>query len=74
VQLRHCLSGTSYTHLEKDRVLVEDASGVSGVFDNFGRWLSGERRTADPEMCSWVADAFVLAPAPAEETPSEVAR
>jgi hypothetical protein len=60
VKLRHCLSGTTYVHLEPGRVLVQDESGTSGVFDRFGRWLSGERRTADPEMCGWVADGFLM--------------
>lgn len=60
MQLRHCLSGTTYIHLEPGRVLVRDASGTCGVFDRVGRWLSGERRSADPEMCSWVADGFLM--------------
>lgn len=56
MEQRHRLSGTIYEHIEVGHVLVRDEAGVTGVFDRFGVWIEGERHTADPQMCSWVAD------------------
>ncbi len=53
-KIRHPLSGTIYDVAEDDTVVVEK-DGRSGRFDRDGTWLGGEVRTADPEMCRWVA-------------------
>jgi hypothetical protein len=67
VTRRHPLSGTNYERIDGRRVRVE-GNGTTGVFDRDGRWLEGERRTADPEMCRFVADGPVPLPgAPAPD-------
>jgi hypothetical protein len=67
---RHPLSGTVYARVDANRVRVE-RDGISGVFDRDGRWLHGERRTADPEMCRFVADGPMLPPAIAAQDAGE---
>lgn len=56
VMLRHPLSGTEYVRLDDGTVLVRGRDGVEGVFDKDAVWIRGERRTADPGLCRWVAD------------------
>ncbi|HET9078428.1 MAG TPA: hypothetical protein VFN68_15945 [Acidimicrobiales bacterium] len=53
-KLRHPLSGAVYEEAGTDRVQVTDREGVTGVFTGDGRWVSGELRHADPEVCRWV--------------------
>lgn len=65
--LHHPLSGTVYTRLPDARVLARDEQGREGIFDRLGRWTEGERRSADPEMCSWVSDGYLLSLPTAEE-------
>lgn len=57
VALRHPLSGTLYELINDPpgAVRVVGKDGAEGVFDDTGRHLSGERRTADIGMCRWVA-------------------
>ena len=58
VALRHPLSGTLYEQINDPpgAVRVVGKDGAEGVFDESGRHLSGERRTADIGMCRWVAN------------------
>lgn len=52
-RLEHPFSGAIYTGLEDGRVeVVKDE--LRGIFDFRGAWVSGELRTADPELCRWV--------------------
>ena len=51
---RHPLSRAMYDVQDDGTVLVED-HGVTGVFDAEGRWLSGELRHCDPQLCGWLA-------------------
>ncbi|MDR7157102.1 hypothetical protein J2W40_003950 [Sphingobium xenophagum] len=53
--LRHALSGTEYHDNGDGTVLVVGKNGKTGVFTRSGEWISGERRTADTEMCRWVS-------------------
>lgn len=53
-QLRHPLSGAIYEEADSGTVKVTKGD-LSGVFARNGQWLGGELRTADPEMCRWVA-------------------
>jgi hypothetical protein len=53
--MRHPMNGTLYGKTEDGSVLVGE-HGDEGVFDGDGRWMSGLRRLADPQMCRWVAD------------------
>jgi hypothetical protein len=60
VALRHPLSGTLYEQINDPpgAVRVVGKDGAEGVFDDSGRHLSGERRTADIGMCRWVANGL----------------
>lgn len=60
--LRHPLSGTEYHFEADDTVRVVGKNGVEGRFTRHGVWISGARRTADPAMCQWVADARLIRP------------
>ena len=51
---QHPLSRAVYDVREDGLVDVTD-HGVSGVFDAEGRWVSGELRHCDPQMCGWLA-------------------
>ena len=51
--IRHALSGAIYEEGGDDTVLVSKGD-VSGVFGRNGDWISGELRSADPEMCRWL--------------------
>ena len=53
----HPLSGTEYERLEDGTVRVR-GKGQEGIFDSAGNWLRGERRTADPGLCSWVSHGY----------------
>ena len=51
-EIRHPLSGAVYG-LDGDLVRVDKSDGV-GWFDENGRWVRGEVRSADPELCRWI--------------------
>lgn len=55
MRIQHPLNRLQYERLEDGTVRVSDKNGKSGVFDKNGRWLSGERKSADILMCVWVA-------------------
>ncbi|HKT14418.1 MAG TPA: hypothetical protein VJR87_03335 [Allosphingosinicella sp.] len=59
VMLRHPLSGTEYYRKDDKTVRVIGKNGVEGLFTRRGEWLSGERRSADPALCQWVADGHL---------------
>ncbi len=54
--IRHALSGALYEWAEDDLgpVLVTAQDGRQGRFDRDGRWVIGELRRADPELCRWI--------------------
>jgi hypothetical protein len=52
-RLEHPFSGAVYAGLPDGRVEVTK-DGACGIFDMVGTWLSGELRTADPELIRWV--------------------
>lgn len=52
-RLEHPFSGAVYTGLEDGRVEVRKGE-LTGIFDFRGSWVSGDLRTADPELCRWV--------------------
>ena len=56
-RIQHALSGAVYEWAEDDLgpVCVTDRNGRQGRFDKDGRWLMGELRRADPELCRWIA-------------------
>ena len=53
-QIRHPLSGALYD-LNDDGTVTVSKDGLEGRFDSAGRWLSGELRSADPQLCGWIA-------------------
>ena len=53
-QIRHPLSGALYD-LNDDGTVTVSTDGHEGRFTAEGRWLSGELRTADPQLCGWIA-------------------
>lgn len=55
MRTQHPLTRLSYERLENGNVRISDRNGTSGIFDKDGNWISGERKTADPLMCVWVA-------------------
>ena len=60
-EIRHPLNGALYGLEEGGLVRVEKAGRV-GHFDRDGGWRSGELRSADPELCRWIASANGKAP------------
>lgn len=55
-RIEHALSGATYEWADDDigPVQVTDRRGSRGRFDRDGRWVSGDLRTADPELCRWI--------------------
>ena len=55
-KIQHALSGAVYEWADDDLgpVLVTDQHGRQGRFDRNGRWLAGDLRRADPELCRWI--------------------
>ncbi len=52
--IRHTFSHALYEQDGHGNVLVTDGDR-SGVFTGEGRWVSGELRECDPQMCNWIA-------------------
>ncbi|HEY2834704.1 MAG TPA: hypothetical protein VGJ14_19965 [Sporichthyaceae bacterium] len=52
-RLEHPFSAAVYAGLADGRVEVTK-DGRTGIFAMDGSWLSGELRTADPELIRWV--------------------
>jgi len=52
-RLEHPFNGATYAARDDGTVEVS-RDGRIGIFDMFGSWVSGELRTADPELCRWV--------------------
>lgn len=49
----HPFSGALYEVDEDGNVRVTDGDRV-GTFDLRGKWISGEVRECDPQLCGWV--------------------
>lgn len=56
-KIQHALDRAVYEWAEDEigPVLVTDRKGREGRFDRDGRWVLGELRSADPELCRWIA-------------------
>ena len=52
--LHHPFSGALYEQDGEGNIRVTDGDR-QGVFAADGRWLSGELRECDPQLCGWVA-------------------
>jgi hypothetical protein len=51
--IRHPLTGAVYDLTDRGTIRVE-RDGRTGEFDSNGVWLSGELKSADPELCLWI--------------------
>jgi len=56
-QIRHPLSGAIYELDDGDAILVSQ-DGATGRFTPDGRWLDGDIRSADPELCRWIGSGY----------------
>lgn len=56
-KIEHALSRAVYEWAPDDRgpVMVTEQDGRQGRFDRDGRWVDGALRSADPELCRWIA-------------------
>lgn len=52
--LKHPLSGAVYDIAEDGTVIVT-SEDTWGRFDRDGVWVEGALRSADPQMCNWLA-------------------
>jgi hypothetical protein len=50
--IHHPFTGALYER-DDDRVRVT-RDGATGLFTSDGRWISGDLREADPQLCGWV--------------------
>jgi hypothetical protein len=53
-QIEHPMSRAIYEFDGDFNVLVTARDGRTGTFDPEGRYLHGDLRHADPELCRWV--------------------
>ena len=59
MKLQHPLTRLIYNHNTDGTVLVEGKDGRTGLFDCYGNWISGERRSADPMLCRFVSVGYM---------------
>tara|TARA_B100000686_G_C16585483_1_gene860461 strand:- start:419 stop:643 length:225 start_codon:yes stop_codon:yes gene_type:complete len=52
--LIHPFTGMLYEKDADGNVLVSN-SEISGLFAPDGRWINGDLRECDPQLCNWVA-------------------
>lgn len=52
--LRHPFGNALYERDGEGNILVTDGDR-QGLFTGEGRWISGELRECDPQLCGWVA-------------------
>ena len=52
---KHAFTGALYELNEEGNVVITDGD-LQGVFRPDGRWISGELRQSDPQMCNWVSN------------------
>ena len=57
--LYHPFTRALYERHGDGEIKVTDGERV-GVFTSDGRWISGELRECDPQLCNWVAGPQVL--------------
>jgi len=67
--IRHAFTNALYELNAEGNVVVTDGDR-QGVFRSDGRWISGEIRESDPQMCVWVSNV----PAAAAESDSHLAQ
>jgi hypothetical protein len=55
----HPFTGALY-EADGDGAIKVTLDGTTGRFSTEGRWLSGERREADPQLCGWVGGSRLV--------------
>jgi hypothetical protein len=53
--LRHPFTHALYERAGDGLVQVTTTDGVVGLFRPDGRWVSGDLKEADPQLCGWIA-------------------
>ncbi len=67
--IRHPLNKAEYHRVNENLVRVVSGNGYEGFFDRRGNWVSGDRKSADPALCMYVADGFLKDLPPGTPTP-----
>ena len=57
--MKHPFDRSLYEQDGKGNVLVTRPDGVWGCFTREGRWLEGELRECDPQLCGWIGGPMV---------------
>ncbi len=57
--IRHPFTRALYERDDDGNIVVTDGDR-HGVFTGEGRWISGELRECDPQLCGWVAGPQVI--------------
>ena len=52
--LKHPFSGALYERHDDGHIVVTAADGRRGVFLRSGKWVSGDLRECDAQVCNWV--------------------
>ena len=63
--IKHPFTAAIY-ELQPDGTVLNTDGDSQGLFKRDGRWISGELREADPQMCVWISNQ----PPPPEELES----
>lgn len=66
--LHHPFSGALYERTAEGTILVTEGDR-QGTFTPQGRWLSGELRECDPQLCGWIAGPQVANHRMVDSTP-----
>ena len=66
--LLHPFSRALYEQDGEGNIIVTNGDH-QGLFTNQGRWISGELRECDPQLCNWVAGPQVANHRMAESAP-----
>jgi hypothetical protein len=57
--MKHMISGHIYSRIAENEVEVELQDGRTGRFTEQAEYISGEVKSADIQMCSWVGGKII---------------
>ena len=68
--IRHALTEAVYDWADDGvgPIRVIDRAGREGRFDANGRWVQGDVRAADPELCRWISSGGPTAAGPGSQS------
>ena len=52
--VKHPYTGAIYEQSGDGHIVVTKPDGTSGLFHRDGRWISGDVRECDAQVCGWV--------------------